>query len=245
MAFYNCLLIDSDGTLLDFDTAEETAFYNTMQHFNLPYTQDTFLLYREINNALWASLEDGKIRQDKLLIERFRVLLDKLGEKGNAIDINKFYLDNLSLGGSIIQGADELLCELAEVATIAVVTNGIEKVQNARFKASGLDKYVDAIYVSERVGAAKPQRKMFDVALAELGVDNRKKVLVIGDSLRADVRGGINAGLDTCWCNFGNIENDTGIKPTHTVRGYEELMRVIMEEEELENVGSSEKRHRV
>ncbi|MEG0616736.1 MAG: HAD-IA family hydrolase, partial [Oscillospiraceae bacterium] len=143
------------------------------------------------------------------------------------------------------QGADELLCELAEVATIAVVTNGIEKVQNARFKASGLDKYVDAIYVSERVGAAKPQRKMFDVALAELGVDNRKKVLVIGDSLRADVRGGINAGLDTCWCNFGNIENDTGIKPTHTVRGYEELMRVIMEEEELENVGSSEKRHRV
>ncbi|MEG0340390.1 MAG: HAD-IA family hydrolase, partial [Oscillospiraceae bacterium] len=101
------------------------------------------------------------------------------------------------------------------------------------------------VYVSERVGAAKPQRKMFDVALAELGVDNRKKVLVIGDSLRADVRGGINAGLDTCWCNFGNIENDTGIKPTHTVRGYEELMRVIMEEEELENVGSSEKRHRV
>ncbi|MEG0763241.1 MAG: YjjG family noncanonical pyrimidine nucleotidase [Oscillospiraceae bacterium] len=245
MAFYNCLLIDSDGTLLDFDTAEETAFYNTMQHFDLPYTQDTFLLYREINNALWASLEDGKIRQDKLLIERFRVLLDKLGEKGNAIDINKFYLDNLSLGGSTIQGADELLCELAEVATIAVVTNGIEKVQNARFKASGLDKYVDAVYVSERVGAAKPQRKMFDVALAELGVDNRKKVLVIGDSLRADVRGGINAGLDTCWCNFGNIENDTGIKPTHTVRGYEELMRVIMEEEELENVGSSEKRHRV
>ncbi|MEG0340149.1 MAG: noncanonical pyrimidine nucleotidase, YjjG family, partial [Oscillospiraceae bacterium] len=136
MAFYNCLLIDSDGTLLDFDTAEETAFYNTMQHFDLPYTQDTFLLYREINNALWASLEDGKIRQDKLLIERFRVLLDKLGEKGNAIDINKFYLDNLSLGGSTIQGADELLCELAEVATIAVVTNGIEKVQNARFKAS-------------------------------------------------------------------------------------------------------------
>lgn len=245
MAFYNCLLIDSDGTLLDFDAAEQTAFYNTMEHFSLPCQEQTLALYKLINKELWAAHERGEIKQSALLVKRFEALLEKLGATGNAAEINAAYLDNLSLGSSIIEGADEMLAKVSEVATIAVITNGIDKVQHARFSKSDIGKYVDAIYVSERVGSAKPQRKIFDVALSELGVSNRKKVLVVGDSLTADIKGGINAELDTCWCNFADLENNTDIKPTHTINNYDELLRIVMEEEELENVTSGEKRHKL
>ena len=74
-----------------------------------------------------------------------------------------------------------------------------------------------------------------------MGVGNRKKVLVVGDSLAADIKCGAAAGLDTCWCNFKEQENDTGIEPTYTVRGFEELKAVILEQEELDHVGEKKK----
>ncbi|MBP8855360.1 MAG: YjjG family noncanonical pyrimidine nucleotidase [Oscillospiraceae bacterium] len=245
MAYYNCLLIDSDNTLLDFDAAMAAAFHETMQQFELPDTTEAMEAYHQINNALWASLEKGQIRQDKLLVERFLRFTQTMGEKRDAVKMNEFYLNRLSAHADILPGADETLKELAEVATIVILSNGIDTVQRQRLQLSGLEQYADGIYTSQSVGAAKPARKIFDVALAELGVTNREKVLVVGDSLGADIQGGVNAGLATCWCNFKNEENNTQIKPTHIVRGYEELLRVVMDEEELSNVGSSEKRHKL
>ncbi|EKC64963.1 HAD superfamily hydrolase, partial [human gut metagenome] len=96
---------------------------------------------------------------------------------------------------------------------------------------------------SEKVGAAKPSPKLLDYAIRDLGLTNRSRVLMVGDDLLADIKGGINAGIDTCWVNFANEENKTGIQPKYTVHSYEELYRVVMEPEELENVGVRNRRH--
>ncbi|MFQ9679928.1 MAG: HAD-IA family hydrolase [Ruthenibacterium lactatiformans] len=102
------------------------------------------------------------------------------------------------------------------------------------------------MFVSGRVGATKPARKIFDTALNTLGIENRKKVLMIGDSLKADIAGGTGAGIDTCWCNFrGAVLPEGAPQPTYTIQGYEELLRIVMEEEELANAGSKEKRHQL
>ena len=86
--------------------------------------------------------------------------------------------------------------------------------------------------------------ELFDHALKDLGVTDRSRVLVVGDDLNADIKGGRNAGLDTCWVNFAGAENDTGIQPKHTITSYEELYRIVMEPEELENLGVRNRRHR-
>ena len=96
---------------------------------------------------------------------------------------------------------------------------------------------MDGVYISEKVGAAKPSPKLLDYAIRDLGLTNRSRVLMVGDDLLADIKGGINAGIDTCWVNFANEENKTGIQPKYTVHSYEELYRIVMEPEELENVG--------
>ena len=99
------------------------------------------------------------------------------------------------------------------------------------------------MYISEKVGAAKPSPKLLDYAIRDLGLTNRSRVLMVGDDLLADIKGGINAGIDTCWVNFANEENKTDIQPKYTVHSYEELYRVVMEPEELENVGVRNRRH--
>lgn len=52
MAFYYCLLFDVDGTLLDFNAAEDGALRDTLAHFSLPNTEDAVSQYHDINNAL-------------------------------------------------------------------------------------------------------------------------------------------------------------------------------------------------
>ena len=135
--------------------------------------------------------------------------------------------------------------DLSEVATIAIISNGVERVQQGRLQRSGLDQLVDAVFVSEKLGVTKPNRKFFDAALNTLGINNRKKVLVIGDSLKADIQGGINAGLATCWCNFTGAENTAGVRPDFVIDDLSQLMQIVMEQEELDNVGNPTRRHLV
>lgn len=188
----------------------------------------------------------GRYWQDKLVIQRFEKLLAAFGVQGNPVEINDYYLTQLSQRADTFPGAEEALEELAEVATLAVVSNGVEKVQAGRLEKSGLGRFFDGVFVSGRVGATKPARKIFDTALNTLGIENRKKVLMIGDSLKADIAGGTGAGIDTCWCNFrGAVLPEGAPQPTYTIQGYEELLRIVMEEEELANAGSKEKRHQL
>ncbi len=249
LAFYYCLLFDVDGTLLNFEASEAGALHETLAHFSLPDTDETVASYHAINNSLWAALEQGKLRQDKLVVQRFEKLLGTLGERGkgvNPVKMNEYYLAQLSKRADIFDGVVETLNELAEVATLAVVSNGVEKVQMGRLERSGLERFFDGVFISGRVGAPKPSRRIFDTALNTLGIENRKKVLMVGDSLKADIAGGAGAGLDTCWCNFHDLPLPEGApKPTHIIHSIDELLPIVMEEEELANVGNPEKRHTV
>lgn len=244
-ANYNCLLLDVDGTLLDFTAAEQEAIGETLLAANLPTDEGTSALFSKINADLWASLERGEIKKDKLVVQRFARLLAELNVEGDPIRLNNDYMTRLSAAAYPYPGAAEALSELAEFCTLAAVTNGNQKVQLARLQKSGLMPYLDEVFVSEKLGATKPAAKFFDLALRQLGIKNRQKVLVVGDSLAADIQGGINAKLDTCWCNFNGVENATKIQPTHTVHSYAELKLAAVGKEEIKLAETRKKRHLV
>ena len=77
----------------------------------------------------------------------------------------------------------------------------------------------------------------------DLGITNRSRVLMVGDDLLADIKGGQNAGLDTCWFNLKNEENKSNIRPKFEIGSYEDLYKIVMEPEELENIGVRNRRH--
>lgn len=246
MARYHCILIDLDNTLLDFDAAEAAALAGTLAHFNLLANEETVTRYHEINKGLWAKLEKGQIRKEQLQTQRFAMLLSALGRQGNPGQINDYYLDQLSKGGQMLPGADEFLRDVEDYVTIGIITNGMQKAQAGRLAASGIGEFADGVFISEKLGVAKPDKRFVNIALDKLGITNRSRVLVIGDSISADIRCGQAAGLDTCWFNFKGLaaQDDGGKGPTYTVRGYEELKTVILEQEELDHVGEK-KRHSV
>jgi YjjG family noncanonical pyrimidine nucleotidase len=245
MAKYYCILFDADNTLLDFDAAESKALADTLTHYGIEPDNETVQTYRAINTALWAQLESGQIRRDKLMNERFTRFLKAVNAAGNGTEMNRYYLDQLASHPDLVPGALDVLRELAEVATLAVVTNGFEKVQTRRAQESGIMEYMEDVFVSEKLDCEKPNRKIFDAALRALGVENREHILVVGDSLSSDVQGGINAGLDTCWLNPSHAENAGKVQPTYEIASLEELYKIVMEPEELANVGERNRRHMV
>ncbi len=246
MAIYTCLLLDIDNTLLDYDTAERQALIDTLLHFNLPYNDESIALYHDVNRKLWTSLAKGQINKNKLFSVRFSRFLQMLNlpDDGSSRRMNDFYEVQLSLHSEKLPGALQALDALSEVATLAAVTNGTAKVQGDRIREAGIEPYLDGIYISEKMGVRKPQARFYEMILEDLGISDRSKVLIVGDDLSADVQGGMNANIDTCWFNLQREENATKICPTHTVYSYQGLYEVVMEPEELEMVGIQNPRHR-
>ena len=243
MAKYNCIMMDIDNTLLAFDAAEHKALLETLQQFSLPCDEAAVSRYHEINSSLWGELNKGKIRRDKLVVERFDRFVKEIGAAAKAAELNRAYTEHLATHADVIPGAEEALQELAEVATMIAVSNGTESVERGRLKLSGFEKYFDDIFISEAVGVSKPNPKIFQMAMRKLGIEHSDKVLVVGDSLSADIQGGVNAGLDTCWVNMNGLENESGLTPTYEVKALRELYPIVMEEDELQNVGLKNRKH--
>lgn len=245
MAQYYCVLFDLDNTLLDFDMAEQKALIQTLQDAGIETSHQNLECYREINESLWKQLEKGQIRRDKIAVERFVRFLKQSNLEGDGVAMSRSYHDNLALQGCTMPDALEVVRELSEVATLAVASNGFEKVQMSRLAASGLQGYMEASYISEKLGVDKPNRKFFDLALSDLGVEQRAHVLVVGDRLASDIKGGENAGIATCWYNPDGAPRTGDATPTYEISQLTELYKIIMEEDEIERIGIKNRKHSI
>ena len=116
-------------------------------------------------------------------------------EAGNAREMNDFYENELANHADLMPGALTALEELGEVATLAIVSNGATQVQESRIAASGIGRFMDGVYISEKVGATKPSPKLLDYAIRDLGLTNRSRVLTCWPISRAvSTQGSIPAG---------------------------------------------------
>nr|WP_296072966.1 HAD family hydrolase [uncultured Actinoplanes sp.] len=78
-----------------------------------------------------------------------------------------------------------------------VVTNGSVAQQEAKLRRTGLDRLVAGWTISEAVGVRKPDRRIFELAAASVGLP--PVGWMIGDNPAYDIGGGISAGLRTAW----------------------------------------------
>ena len=78
--------------------------------------------------------------------------------------------------------------------------------------------------VSDEVGAAKPDARIFDAAFAVADRPPREKVAIIGDSLTSDMAGGRAYGITTIWVDAAGAGHGPHPAPDHTVRSIVELV---------------------
>ncbi len=226
---YEFLLFDLDNTLMDFHAGEKIALMQTMEERGSSIGERDYKKYREINTVVWGRFEKGLLNSEGVQRVRFEMFLEHLGQDAaGATALNAQYVDNLSRQAVLFDGAEELLVRLKERYRIAAVTNGLKIVQRERLKRTGFDALFDGVFISQEMGVQKPDKAYFDRVFDHFGDEKRSKYLMIGDSLTADILGGINAGMDTCWLRPEGAKAREEIQPTYTVDGFEELEALLL-----------------
>ncbi len=217
------VLFDLDDTLFDFHKAEKIALTKTLVHFGIDPTEETLALYSTINAAHWKRLELGEISREEVKVGRYRELFKTIGVECDPVKATAYYESMLAIGHYFMPGAPELLEELYRKYRLYIVSNGTAKVQEGRIGSSGIAKYMDGIFISQILGANKPDKQFFDICFAEIPDFSLGETVIIGDSLSSDIKGGINAGITTVWFNPKRIENDSDIKPDYTIKELSEV----------------------
>lgn len=217
------VLFDLDDTLFDFHKAEKIALTKTLVHFGIDPTEETLALYSTINAAHWKRLELGEISREEVKVGRYRELFKTIGVECDPVKATAYYESMLAIGHYFMPGAPELLEELYRKYRLYIVSNGTAKVQEGRIGSSGIVKYMDGIFISQILGANKPDKQFFDICFAEIPDFSLSETVIIGDSLSSDIKGGINAGITTVWFNPKGIENDSDIKPDYTIKELSEV----------------------
>ena len=217
------VLFDLDDTLFDFHKAEKIALTKTLVHFGIDPTEETLALYSTINAAHWKRLELGEISREEVKVGRYRELFETIGVECDPVKATAYYESMLAIGHYFMPGAPELLGELYRKYRLYIVSNGTAKVQEGRIGSSGITKYMDGIFISQILGANKPDKQCFDICFAEIPDFSLSETVIIGDSLSSDIKGGINAGITTVWFNPKGIENDSDIKPDYTINELSEV----------------------
>jgi HAD superfamily hydrolase (TIGR01509 family) len=117
-----------------------------------------------------------------------------------------------------------LLERLAARMPLAVVSNGCGNTRHLLAEA-GLEPHFRAIVDSSRCGFWKPDPRIFEPALSELGAP-RDRVAVVGDRLDRDVEAALAAGLRAVWvCGPRALAAEGGCPPgvDAVLRGVNEL----------------------
>ena len=224
---YKFLIFDADHTLFDFDKAEKEAIDKVMMDFGIAKNPSLLLEYKKINHHLWERYEKNEITQDKIKFERFRLFFNKIGCHADYKKGAESYLIYLSEGCYLFDGALDLIINLKKEFKLGLLTNGISNVQHPRIEKSALNGMFDATVISGDVGISKPNAGIFRILSKKAGFHEKKEMIMIGDSLSSDIKGGINYGIDTCWFNPKKNINLTNIKPKYEIFNLEEIYKII------------------
>ena len=222
------IFFDLDDTLLDFGAAERAAITKTFREVGLEPTEALIRRYSELNQLQWECFERGEITRDTVLVRRFSLLLQELGSPLDAVVCEDIYRGHLSEGHYFVEGAPELLDYLAPKYDLYLASNGVAATQYSRLASAGIGRYFREIFISERMGGDKPAKEFFDLCFEKIGNVNREETVIIGDSLTSDIRGGNNAGIETCWFNPQGKERIEGILVDYEVRSLKEIPALLL-----------------
>lgn len=227
MTVYRWVLFDADNTLFDFDQAEEAALRGTFLGLGIPFLEEYGSLYHQINAQIWKEFEGGQISAAALRVERFRRLFERAGTDTDPESFSRAFLPNLAGCSQLIPGAEEVVRALCDQVRLGLVTNGLKDVQRPRLEKSPIADCFEVVAISEEIGAAKPDRKFFEAAFAQMGGPAKNEVLLVGDGLSADILGGNGFGLATCWYNPRGLPPDPRIPARFEIRDLRQVLDLV------------------
>ena len=186
--------------------AENTALRSLFNQVGFPCSYKYFKEVYEIENALlWNSFERGDVTAEEVKVKRFDNTLKKLAlYESRGKDFCDLYIEELAKCDFLLEGAFELVQKISGIYKLFFITNGLWDVQRRRIGSSPIFTYFQ-----------------------EASYPDKKKVLIIGDSLSSDIKGGALYGIDTCWYNPYRFPLSTELVPTYEVNSFTQLEELL------------------
>ncbi len=229
MSTYHWVLFDADHTLFDFDKASEEALSEVLSEHGIDWKGGMYADYKRINVQCWLEHEQGKINRDTLVYERFKRYFDFMQLDLDPISTQQKYLQHLGTKPYLMPGAEEMMNWLDGRKRIGYITNGMSAVQRPRLEQIGWHLRFDLIVIAGEIGYSKPHYDYFNFVHKEIGEPKRNEVLVVGDSLTADIDGAASFGYRTCWYNPNAEVSHLAQEPDYTISHLNELKEILQD----------------
>jgi putative hydrolase of the HAD superfamily len=229
---YQHLFFDLDHTLWDFETnAKETLHELFISHrLGETVTENFGLFYEKYsfhNKRLWHRYNHGFIKQEELKWKRmWHTLLEfKPGDEQLAKKLSAGFVDILPNKKALFPYTIEILDYLTNKNySLYLITNGFEEVQRRKIENAQIAKYFTSVITSELACCLKPNKAIFDFAIAKAGC-YYSDGLMLGDNQDADILGATNAGMDTVFVN--HLNEAATVTPTYTIYHLKELENIL------------------
>lgn len=220
---YQWVLFDADETLFSFNSY--FGLKAMLARYQIDFSEQDYQDFQAINKPLWVAYQNNEITAQDIQTRRFAKLSEQTGVE--PFRLNQELMAEMALISQPLEGVIETLNALYGKVKMGIITNGFTELQQKRLDNTQTSHFFDIVVISEQIGAAKPDRQVFDYAFALMDEFDRTKVLMVGDTLASDILGGNNSGIDTCWLNTLNLKNETNIKPTYEINTINQIIDIV------------------
>lgn len=223
---YSVLLFDLDQTILDTDTNAENALKKLTLPFKFDFTDKRILHWHHTQQRMWADLELGKMTRHQLVDTRFQTYFDDFDIKVDSLALEAQFEKIFYAEHELMPNALELLQKLQDNFQLEIVSNGTRAKQSRILNDAHIRSLFDKMFLAEDIGYSKPDSRFFSKVISELTPFKKSEMLVIGDSLTADIQGAIDSNLDSIWFNPHHAKSD--MPYTYEVNDLKEITNILL-----------------
>ena len=224
--------------------------------FDLDNTLIDFVkLKREsIEQAVWNMIDAGLEMSSKKAVREIFELYEKYGWEDQKI-FQKFLTKNLGkvdwkiLASGIVayrrvrtgylNSYPHVVSTLLKLNVmglkLAVLSDAPRLKAYVRLASLKITNYFDVIVTLDDTGKTKPDKKPFLKVINKLSFDP-KDILMVGDWLDRDIKGGIEVGMKTCHAKYGVVKNTLSkrsIKAEYSINDVSKLIEIIEKENKI------------
>ena len=164
----------------------------------------------------------GVVVERSVLLDSLALYLAVVGTRKGAAEAA--FSDTLAMAAHPVAGAAETLTVLAQKYRLCIATNGLAAMQAGRL--SELAHLFFHVFVSETMGAIKPDAAFFERMLAALNTSS-DRCLMIGDSLSSDIAGANAVGMDCIWFNRRGAALPDGVRVKAVITELKALLTLL------------------
>ena len=198
------VFFDVDDTLLDTSTFAETArkaAIELMVDNGLPLDKD------EAYGVLKTIIRQKGSNYGKHFNILTEVVLGHEDPMLVALGMITYHNVKIALLRPFAEYIDTLIYLKSQGYRLGVISNGITIKQWEKLVRLNVYSFFDEVITSEEVGAKKPDKLIYDVALRKMNGDPEKSIM-IGNKFKEDALGAVNAGMSAILVNSDVTEED-------------------------------------